>query len=448
MLDRRAFLGATLLAATVSGCSSTANLLDLGRTVRVAVSWSGMELEAFRSAIADLKIDDYRVELVPFGDEIGAAFRTTPRPDIVMLPQPGLVQEYLDELAPLPSEIIKPWPDTPLWPDMLFLDKDDKDDKDGVRHWYGLPFKIANKSAVWYRKSVFTRHHVSPPGSWSSWLQLNKTLAQRHVTPLALAGADGWMLSDFFENVLLSRTPEVYEAIVAEARADSNQVRLFAEPKASAIRGALELLGEMWSPSNTLVGGAEYSSVLQFYDAVVEVFGYGRAAMVVAPDFAEPIVRSLLGDRGEDVGIFPFPLVDDASALGGGGAKPPVVVGGDVVVLLRNAGDNALDLVRRLSGPQAPQHWIRRYGGFLAANRPAEPAGYSDELQKLAERLSGDLAASVSFDLSDQLGRLGGSEGLWRILQDFLRRVGGRGANTDVAAAAEKSIRQLQGLAG
>ena len=129
---------------------------------------------------------------------------------------------------------------------------------------------------------MFHEKDLPVPQRWSEWVELNEKLRQRGVRPLALPGADGWMLTDFFENVLLGCSPEAY------TNPAGHRARLSTEP---AVEQALTLLGRLWTPSGTLAGGVRRSLVQQYSDAVVEVFGYHRAAMVVAPDFVEPLVR-------------------------------------------------------------------------------------------------------------------------------------------------------------
>ncbi|MEU8221554.1 ABC transporter substrate-binding protein [Kribbella sp. NPDC048915] len=389
--SRRAFL-ATTATLVLAGCSS--DVLGLRRAVRVAVSWSGEELRAFHQVLDHLGSLEYPIEVVPLGDDISTAFgaRSPRRPDIVMLPQPGLVPRHLDDLEPMPSDIASQRR-TPLWKDLLV--------HDGTT--YGVPFKSAHKSAVWYRPSVFRQAGVRPPRLWSEWLTLNQTLTRAGITPLSLAAGDGWVLTDFLENVLLGTAPKVYADLATATHPRPSQYPEFA--------AALRLLGAMWSAPGVLAGGVKASLVQQFPDALVEVFGHRKAAMVLASDFAEPVVRSFAADPF-DIGLFTFPPMTS-------GVAAPVVVGGDVMVLPKPATDDARDLVRRLSMPAAPDPWIK-VGGFLVDGRTT---GYSPELTRLAEQLTnpGD---QLQFDLSDRLGGLGGINGLWRVLTDFLIAVG------------------------
>jgi alpha-glucoside transport system substrate-binding protein len=397
----------------VAGCSGTPDVLGLRRSVRIAVSWSGSELRAFHSVLDGLGRLDYPVEVVPLGDDISTAFgrRSTRRPDIVMLPQPGLVTRHLRDLEPIPDDLVGRGP-TRLWDELLV--------HNGTT--YGLAFKTAHKSAIWYRPSVFRQVGAQPPKLWTDWLDLNRSLSLAGIPPLALGGGDGWVLTDFLENVLLGTSPSTYRAL-----STASQPRPSLQPQVAT---ALRLLGIMWSAPGTLAGGVERSLVQQFPDAIVEVFGHRRAAMVLASDFAEPVVRSFAADPA-DIGLFTFPPMNP-------GAAAPVVVGGDVMVLPRPTTNDAKDLVRRLAAPTAADPWIAA-GGFLADGRAA---GYSPELTRLADQLAAPRTL-LQFDLSDRLGRLGDINGLWRVLTDFLVRIGDRGSDV-VPQAVEAAMDELR----
>ncbi|ONI68433.1 ABC transporter substrate-binding protein [Kribbella sp. ALI-6-A] len=409
MIRRRVVL-AGAAAAALTGC--TPDVLGLSRSVRVAVSWGGPELRAFHRVLDGLGKLDYPVEVIPLGDDISTAFgaRSGRRPDLVMLPQPGLVPLHRGELEKMPADLAERGR-ARLWDELLA--------QDGST--YGVPFKTAHKSAVWYRPSVFRKAGVRPPALWEEWVELNKALSTSGIRPLALGAGDGWMLTDFLENVLLGTAPGAYRALAVSTDPRASRVPEFA--------AALQRLATLWAAPGTLAGGVERSLTQQFPDAVVEVFGHRRAAMVAAPDFAEPVIRSFAADPS-DVGLFTFPAF-------AAGAAAPVVVGGDVMVLPRPATDDAWDLLHRLATPASPAPWIES-GGFLVDGRTT---GYSPELDRLAQQLVAP-GASLQFDLSDRLGELGGINGLWRVLTDLLVRVGNRGQDV-VPEAVRSALEEL-----
>jgi alpha-glucoside transport system substrate-binding protein len=423
VLNRRQFLAGAAAGAAGSAVTScrAADVLGLRPQVRVAVSWSATELQAFRKVLDRLSVDQYGIDLVPLGDDIETALgsvgsRYGRRPDIVMLPRPGLVAAHLKrgDLAPLPYNATATWRYAKVW---------DLPAADGAH--YGLPFKMAHKSAVWYRKDVFKRFGLEIPATWGEWLDLNDQLLANGVPPLALGAADGWVLTDFFENVLLGCAPAQYRAL------ERRQPGLWTD---RGVQQAFRLLGRMWAAPGVLAGGLDRSLAQQFPDAVVEVFGHGHAAMVLSADYAELVIRQF-GDP-LNAGVFPFPVV--AGAAGAlARTQPPLVVGGDVAVLAASPSEQAKDLVAKLAEPAAPLPWIDGYGGFLAANPQTSDRHYSPELAGLADQLSRQPAGPIAFDLSDQLGALGGSDGLWQVLQDLLVKVVTSGPQAVEAAAAE-----------
>jgi alpha-glucoside transport system substrate-binding protein len=392
------------LAGLAAGCGELASTAGFGDYVRVAVTWSAAELAAFARVLDRRGVADY--ELIPLGDDIGAALsaRTSGGPDIVAVPQVGHVTANLDDLAPLPPGV---WQDEyeRILPDASI---------DGQH--YALPFKLANVSVVWYRKDLGIR----PPTTWDDWLTLNEEIIDAGIAPLALGGADGWMLAQFFENVLLRTYPKTFDELAGEHEANLWD--------SAEVRDAFEMVATMWGQAGALSGGAGKALVQQFPDAVLEMCRYGRAAMVPAPDFAESVIRRFAADPG-DYDTFTFPP--------GRGGDPPLAVSSDLLVLTKPASGAAQDLIRYLATPNAPVPWIRDTGGFIAANPHTDDRHYSPTLRKLANAV---VDHDIRFGLADQLGRLGGSEGLLRVLQNLLRGVA---AGTAPAEAARTACRAM-----
>jgi alpha-glucoside transport system substrate-binding protein len=383
------------LAGLAAGCGELGRAAGLGDFTRVAVTWSAAELAAFAHVLDGRGVQDF--ELVPLGDNIGGALgaRTSGRPDVVAVPQVGHVKANLANLAPLPSGV---------WHDEYLRILPD----DSVRH-HALPFKLANASVVWYRKDL----GLTPPKTWDDWLTLNEEIIDGGLAPLALGGADGWMLAQFFENVLLRTYPDTFDALT-----DEHEANLW---DSTEVRSAFEMVATMWGQAGALSGGAENALVRQFPDAVLEMCRYGRAAMVPAPDFAESVIRRFAEDPN-DYDTFMFPP--------GRGGDPPLAVSSDLLVLTNPASGAAQDLLRYLATPSAPVPWIRETGGFIAANPDTDPAYYSPTLRRLAKDLRDN---DIRFGLADRLGRVVGSEGLLHVLQNLLRGVA-TGVAPDAAA--------------
>lgn len=401
------------------------DLLGNSDTVRIGVSWSGAELAAFRDVLAHLRPGP-PIEVVPLGDDIGTAFTAAGRaaPDIVMLPQAGQVRELAADgkLRPVAEAL---WqvsrPDEPsryppYWRQLLYHRGKP----------YGVPFKASAKSLVWFDRESVERHRLGDPQRWTvaDWINRTEVLAGTPIRLFALAAADGWVLTDVFENMLLAESPRDYDAL-ASVTADRRWDR-------TAVREALRHLGSLWGGRSALPGGTGHALTRQFPDAVREVFDRRTAVMVVMPDFAEPIVRRCLRHTGRTddvVGTTWFPSVRADSPR-------PRIVGGDVMVVTAHAGPAVARVVDALAAPQAPVPWIERVGGFLAPNQRTAVT-YSSILRPVA----GELVSHSAFDLSDRIGAVGGRDGLWRVLTDFLVEIGD--AAGAVPPAIDRAVRAL-----
>lgn len=425
MGTRRTVLRAGLVLPLAAACAPNSLLGNPG-AVRIGVSWSGSELAAFRKVLARLAFE-HPIEVIPLGDEIGSAFTAGGKsaPDIVMLPQAGQVRALAEagKIRSIPGD---PWIDTdgPRYPELW---------RQLLHHkgkTFALPFKAAEKSLVWYDRESIEHYKLGAPADWTiaDWRDRTEVLSNTPIRLLALGAADGWVLTDVFENVLLAESPRTYDDLVAHPTERSWQ--------RPAVRAAFGHLATLWGQPRAFPGSAAVALTRQFPDAIRDVFQHRRAAMVIAPDFAEPIVRAGLraaGRKEDVVGIASFPSV-------GPGAQRPRIVGGDVMVVTTPASPVAERVVAALAAPQAPVPWIEEDGGFIAPNLRTE-ARYSALMEPIVRAQS----AWSAFDLSDQLGAIGGRNGLWRILTDFLIEVGDR-ANGDTDEAMDRAIAALDGF--
>lgn len=418
-MSRRAVLrGAGLAGVSAvagTGCSSS------GRATQVAVVWSDGELDEFRAVLRGYPAP---VEVVSAGDDIDAFLRARhlagTSPDVAILSRPGLVAEYArrDWLAPLSEDLAAPF--RPEWSDMLRSDG----------HLYGAWVKAAFKSLFWYLPSTVD----SVPQTWDDLVSLVRRMGQAAGSgpaPLAIGAADGWVLTDWLENVLTCVAPSgFYDALArGEAR--------WTEPP---VTDSLHLLAELWALPGAFIGGPDRALLTQWDESVVEVTT-GRAALVFEADFAQGYAASF-GQPGLPAArTFRFPSV--------GGVRP-LVVGGDAAVVLHGSRRGE-DLIRYLVEPHAFDPWIAA-GGYLSPNRAVLPDRYPDGPQRELAAEMND-APVLRFDLSDRLiGSFGGADGvgIWHILQDFFRAVTARGADRTTAvnrtaASLNRAARQAGG---
>ncbi|MFC7470460.1 ABC transporter substrate-binding protein [Actinomadura keratinilytica] len=184
-----------------------------GQTVSVAAVWSGPEKDAFRKVLdAFEEATGAKVTLVPAQDPIigflESKVASGGQPDVAMLPQVGAIEQavangWAKPLGKGAEEALKT-NYSKGWADLGSVD--------GTP--YGVYFKAANKSLVWYNTAVFENAGVEEPKTWDEFLKAAQTVFDSGVTPVSVAGADGWTLTDWFENVYLSQAgPEKYDQL-------------------------------------------------------------------------------------------------------------------------------------------------------------------------------------------------------------------------------------------
>ncbi|RLP91235.1 extracellular solute-binding protein [Micromonospora sp. BL4] len=403
----------TLLRAAAAGATAaTAGCAGGTRSVQVAVVWSSDELDRFREVVAGYP---GTVHVVSAGNDIDAFLRARhlagTSPDVAILPRPGLVTEYAERGWLSPVRPSNEYAVPPGLSDLLMTR--------GRR--YGVWVKAAHKSLIWHLPSVLPE----TPGTWDELVTLTRTLgalARRGSgpAPLAIGAADGWVLTDWFENVLADLTPDAYDALAGSD----------ADWQGRPVRDALDRLAELWSIDGAFPGGGRRALLTQYEESVIQVVRSRRAVMVFEADFTAEVIGTFR--RGpEEPETFPFPSARP-------GARGPLIVGGDAAVAFADAR-GGVELVEWLTRAESFQPWLR-VGGYLSPNTTIPLGDYVDPVRR---RLAEEMRApgTLRFDLSDQLpGPFTGSDGLgiWRIMQDFFADV------TDGVPAAE-AVRRATG---
>ncbi|MHC5701746.1 carbohydrate ABC transporter substrate-binding protein [Streptomyces sp. PKU-MA01144] len=395
-----------------------------GQKVQVAAVWTGPEQENFTKVLKEFeKRTGASVTFVPAQDPIvnflGTKIAGGSPPDVAMLPQVGAVKQAVDQKWAKPlgpearAELAENY--TKGWQDLGSVD--------GTP--YGVYFKAANKSLVWYNNAVFENAGASVPKTWKDFLTTAETIYASGVTPVSVGGADGWTLTDWFENVYLSQAgPEQYDRLA------KHEIK-WTDP---SVTRALTTLGELFGRPQLIAGGADGALQTEFPTSVTQTFTGGdqpKGAMVFEGDFVTVNIAQTDAKIGTDARVFPFPAV--------GGGRPPVVTGGDAAVALKDT-EGAQALLTFLASPDAARIWAGS-GGFISPNKALDTAAYPDDVQRgIAEALiaAGD---DFRFDMSDQMPQsFGGTpgKGEWKALQDFLKNpkdVAGTQARLEADAA-------------
>ncbi|MEV5428703.1 ABC transporter substrate-binding protein [Streptomyces sp. NPDC052701] len=401
-----------------------------GQTVTVAGVWSGTEQKNFQKVLdAFTEKTGAKTQFVSTGDNvstvIGSKIEGGNAPDVVMVPQVGVLKQFAKNgwLKPL-SKKTQQAVDANyagVWKDYGSVD--------GTL--YGLYFKAAHKSTVWYSPDALAQAGVKPPKTYDEMLKAGRTVSDSGLAAFSVAGQDGWTLTDWFENVYLSQAgPEKYDALAAHELKWTD----------ASVVEALTTLGKLFKDKQLIAGGQKGALNTDFPGSVEKVFGpKAEAGMVYEGDFVAGVAKDQFGKKiGEDADFFPFPAVD--------GGKAPVVSGGDAAVALKDGKNQkaAQALLEYLATPEAAAVWAEA-GGFLSPNRKLDLASYGDDVTRATAESLVAAGDSVRFDMSDQApAAFGGTKGAgeWKLLQDFLRDPSDpKGTAAKLEAAAAKAYR-------
>ncbi|MEU4154015.1 ABC transporter substrate-binding protein [Streptomyces sp. NPDC026659] len=402
-------LGATACGGDKPVAAGGGDKALTGQTVTVAGVWSGSEQKNFQKVLdAFTAKTGAKTQFTSTGDNVstvvGSKIEGGNAPDVVMVPQVGVLQQFAQKgwLTPLSATTEKSVDSgfAPVWKKYGSVD--------GTL--YGLYFKAAHKSTVWYSPDALDQAGVKPPTTYADLLKAGHTVSDSGLAAFAVAGQDGWTLTDWFENIYLSQAgPEKYDALAAHKLKWTD---------ASVVK-ALTTLGTLFKDKQLIAGGSKEALNTDFPGSVEKVFGpKPQAGMVYEGDFVAGVAHDQFHRTiGKDANFFPFPAVDGGTA--------PVVSGGDAAVVLKD-GKNAkagMKLLEYLATPEAAAVWAKA-GGFLSPNKNLDLAAYGDDVTRATAKSLVGAGDSVRFDMSDQApAAFGGTKGAgeWKILQDFLR---------------------------
>lgn len=372
--------------------------------VTVLGTWGGDELASFQEAV------------YPFTDETGigmsfegtrdlAAVLTTRveagnPPDIAILPNPGQMYELASdgklvdiskfmEMEELKENYAQAWLDLASYDDTL----------------YGIFYKVANKSLIWYNPSAFSEAGYEVPTTWDELIGLSDKIVSDGKAPWAIGfeseAASGWPATDWIEDIMLRTAgPDVYDQWVNHEIPWTD----------GAVKNAWEVFGEIVGNEDYQYGGSVGTLTTYFGDGPAPLFTsppgayMHRQASFITGFFPEGL------EAGTDYDFFPFPSIDPAYGI-------PVLGGADLIVVFNNTPE-VQELVKYLATPQPQEVWAAA-GGFISPNKAVSLDVYPDDLtRKMAEMVVN--AEVFRFDASDLMPAAVGSGSFWTGTLDYV----------------------------
>lgn len=406
----QAAAGVAAVALLVTGCSSgggdsgggdaaTSGDSLAGETLEVAAAWSGDEQKNFEAVLKAFEDETgAKVNYTSFGDNgptyISGQLEGGTPPNVAIVGQPALMQSLAQDAsivavdATVADAVSNNYSQS--WIDLGTVDGD----------LYGVWFKAANKSTVWYNADIYDEAGAEAPKDWDGFLDQMQLVTDAGYFGVSVGADVGWPLTDWFENVYLRTAgAEKYDQL-------TNHEIPWTD---NSVKDALKVLASLWGTDLVQPGGDQRD----FPTSVTEVFGADpKASTVYEGDF---VAGNITADGnsvvGENALFFDFPSVD--------GSEPAVVGGGDVAVQFDD-GAATTALMEYLASPKSAEVWVP-LGGLTSPNNGVDTSLYPDDTSRqIAEALTG--AKDFRFDMSDLTpSAFGGTpgQGFWQEMIKF-----------------------------
>jgi alpha-glucoside transport system substrate-binding protein len=435
MSKRRVTLAAVLVvlaSAFVAGCGggggggggSDTTSEKVSGSVSVMGIWVGEEQKSFQAVLDAFKDvqPDVNVKYNPVGDNLPTVLSTAVAggnpPDVAAVAQPGFMFQLANQGKLKSLDFAKQ-----ATADNFGQSVVDSGSVNGT--FYGLTWKVNNKSTIWYNVKSYEDAGVEPAKTWDDYLKNSKTIKASGQTAYSIGGADGWTLTDLFENIYLRTAgPKKYDQL-------SKHEIPWTDP---SVKEALTEMGKVFSDSDNIAGGTSGALQTDFPTSVSNVLvSNPKAAQVMEGDFVPVAVKTTLKPV-DDYNQFTFPSVN--------GSPEVVVTSGNLFIIFKDT-PAVRAFIDYMVTPESAEVWVKR-GGFASPNKNVPLDAYPDPLLKAtSEGLKN--AQTFRFDMSDLAPAAFGAtvgQGEWKLLQDFLKNPSDvDGIATKLEASAAKAFK-------
>jgi alpha-glucoside transport system substrate-binding protein len=374
---------------------------DVSGSITLMGIWVGTEQEAIQGVLDTFSEAYPNVDVTyqPAGDELVTRLSTALEggnpPDLATVAQPGAIADFAEAGDIQPLDFARDAAVENLGEDVV-----ESGSVDGTL--YGVYVKAINKSTVWYNVAAFEEAGIEPPETWDDFLAAAETLNASGIPAYSLGGADGWTLTDLFENIYIRTAgPEMYDQLARHEIPWTDQ----------SVKDALTEMGKIYNDTDNIAGGREAALQTDNPGSISRVLtDEPEAAMVIEGDFVPTAVETTL-EPETGYNVFTFPSIE--------GSAPSVIGAGDFVAMFKDS-PAAQALVEYLTSAEAAEAWASR--GIGTPNKNVDESVFPDELSRTTAAAVGQ-AEVFRFDLSDlQPSAFGATvgQGLFKLFQDFL----------------------------
>lgn len=375
-----------------------------GTTVSIQSQWVEAEEEAFTGSLAAFS-ERTGIEIAYEGVSDHETVLTVrveggDAPDIAQVAQPGLMRSFAEagnlvaldtymNLDQLSTDYSSAWTDLGKAGDQT----------------YGVFFKAATKSIVWYPVQAFADAGYEPPTTWDELMALTQQIVDDgNGNPWCISiehgEASGWVATDWVEDILLrSAGTDVYDQWVDHSIP-------FNDP---AVLEAAEIMKSVWFTPDYVWGGNAAINGVWVGDTQTPMFTEGKPECWMhkqaswISDFwpKDPDTEEALFFPGEDAKFFYLPSIN---------GDAPVLGSGDMFIQF-NDRPEVRAVVEYLATADAAKGWAAS-GGFISPNS-AVPTDWYVDYASAEQAAILAAATALRFDASDIMPAEVGAGTFW-----------------------------------
>lgn len=216
-------------------------------------------------------------------------------------------------------------------------------DKKGLL--YGFPYAV-NASGLIYNETIFEENGLTPPKTWTEFINVCDKLKSVGVTPILMNYIDEWTTLPPWNNIVPVLIPDTF------INEKNNGVATFSQTHR-------EVLGKYAEILNCTQGSEAFST--GFFESLNN-FALGKGAMIINGNWSIPIIKQ--SNKDIRINSIPFPSCDIEE-------KNTVNSGIDIMITIAKDSKNqklAKKFLKFLLKTENAQEYVNRQYGFSTVN--------------------------------------------------------------------------------
>ena len=245
--------------------------------VSVMGIWTGEEQKKFQAVIDAFNEQqpDVTVKYNPVGDNLPTVLSTAVEggnpPDIADIAQPGLIQASSTQGAAKPLDFMEPTVQENFGDSIVEVAEPSTTSSTASCS------RRPTSRSYWYNVQAFSDAGVEATDDWNTFLENAETLKASGIPAYSIAGANGWTLTDLFENIYVQTAGvDKYDQLSKHEIPWTDQ----------SVKDALTEMAKVIGDESNIAGGTNEALQDDFPTSVGNVLSDNpKAAIVIEGDF-------------------------------------------------------------------------------------------------------------------------------------------------------------------